>query len=56
MKELENDLFHSNEVSKILIELEDRSQRNILHIGWPTENASDCDKKVQKVLRDKLNI
>ena len=32
MKGLENDLFHS-EVSKKLIELEDRSQRNILHIG-----------------------
>ena len=59
MKGLENDLFHS-EVSKKLIELEDRSQRNILHIGWPTENTSepwdDCDKKVQEVLRDKLNI
>ena len=54
MKELENDLFHSNEESKKLIESEDRLQRNILHIGWPTENTSetwdDCDKKVQEVL------
>ena len=60
MKELENNLFDSSKVSKKLVELEDRSLRNILQIVWLTENLNetwdDYDKKVQEVLRHKLNI
>ena len=47
-------------MSEKLIELEDRSRRNDLHIVGLTGNTSetwdDCEKKVQEVLQNKLNI
>ena len=54
MKELEKNLLNPNKVLEKLIELEDRSQRNNLHIDDLTENTNetlnDCEKKEQEVL------
>ena len=54
MKELEKNLLNPNKVLEKLIELEDRSQRNNLHIDDLTENTNetlnDCEKKIQEVL------
>ena len=54
MKELEKNLLNPNKVLEKLIELEDRSQRNNLHIDDLTENTNEtlnnCEKKIQEVL------
>ena len=60
MQVLEDDLLDPNEVSKKLIELEDRSRRNNLRFDGltedPNETWDDCERKVQDVLLNKLNI
>ena len=60
MQVLEDDLLDPNEVSKKLIELEDRSRRNNLHFDGlmedPNETWDDCERKVQDFLLNKLNI
>ena len=60
MEELESNLSDPNEVSEKLIKLEDRLRRNNLRIDGLTLNTNetwgDCDKTVQEVPRDKLNI
>ena len=60
MQVLEDDLLDPNEVSKKLIELEDRSRRNNLHFDGltkdPNETWDDCERKVQDVLLNKLTI
>ena len=57
---LKDDLLDPNEVSKKLIELEDRSRRNNLHFDGltkdPNETWDDCERKVQDVLLNKLTI
>ena len=53
-------LLDPNEVSKKLMELEDRSRRNNLHLDSLTEDHNEtwdeCERKVQNVLLNKLNI
>ena len=60
MEVLEDDLLDPNEVSKKLIELEDRSRRNNLRFDGltedPNETWDDCERKVQDVLLNKLNF
>ena len=60
MQVLEDDLLDPNEVSKKLIELEDRSRRNNLRFDGlmedPNETWDDCERKVQDFLLNKLNI
>ena len=60
MQVLEDDLLDPNEVSKKLIEFEDRSRRNNLRFDGltedPNETWDDCEQKVQDVLLNKLNI
>ena len=60
MQVLEDDLLDPNEVSKKLIELKDRSRRNNLRFDGltedPNETWDDCERKVQDVLLNKLNI
>ena len=60
MQVLEDDLLDPNEVSKKLIELEDRSRRNNIRFDGQTKNPNetwdDCERKVQDVLLNKLNI
>ena len=52
--------MNPNEVSKKLIELEDRSRCNNLRFDGltedPNETWNDCERKVQEVLLNKLNI
>ena len=47
-------------MSKKLIELEDRTRRNSLHFNGltedPNETWDDCERKVQDVLLNNLNI
>ena len=60
MQVLEDDLLDPNEVSKKLTELKDRSRRNNLRFDGltedPNETWDDCERKVQDVLLNKLNI
>ena len=60
MQVLEDDLLDPNEVSKKLTELKDRSRRNNLRFDGLTEDPyetwDDCERKVQDVLLNKLNI
>ena len=60
MQVLEDVVLDPNEVSKKLIELEDRSRRNNLHFDGltedPNETWDDCERKVQDVLLNILNI
>ena len=60
MQVLEDDLLDPNEVSKKLTELEDRSPRNNLRFDGlmedPNETQDDCERKVQDVILNKLNI
>ena len=60
MQVLEDDLVDPNEVSKKLIELEDRSGRNNLRFDGltedPNETCDDCERKLQDVLLNELNI
>ena len=57
---IERDLLDPNEVSEKLIELEDRSRRNNLRFDGLTEDTNetwdDCERKIQKILYDKLEI
>ena len=57
---LEDDLLDPNEVSKKLIELQDRSRRDNLRFDGLTEDPNktwdDCERKVQDVLLNNLNI
>ena len=60
MQVVEDDLLDPNEVSRKLIDLEDRSWRNNLRFDGltedPNETWDDCERKVQDVLLNKLNI
>ena len=60
MEALEDDLLDPNEVPKKLIELEDRFRRNNLRFDGimedPNETWDDCERKVQEVLFNNLNI
>ena len=60
MQVLEDDLLDSNEVSKKLIELEDRSRRNNLRFDGlmedPNEPWDDCERKVHDVFLNNFNI
>ena len=60
MQVLEDDPLDPNEVSKKLIELEDRSRRNNIRFDGLTEDPNeiwdDRERKVQDVLLNKLNI
>ena len=57
---IERDLLDPNDVSEKLIELEDRSRRNNLRFDGLTEDTNetwdDCERKIQKILSDKLEI
>ena len=57
---IERDLLDPNDVSEKLIELEDRSGRNNLCFDGLTEDTNetwdDCERKIQKILSDKLEI
>ena len=57
---LEDDLLDPNEVSKKLIELQDRFRRNNLHFDGltvdPNETWDNCERKVLNVLLNNLNI
>ena len=57
---IEHDLLDPNDVSEKLIELEDRSRRNNLRFDGLTEDTNetwdDCERKIQKILSDKLEI
>ena len=57
---IERDLLDPNGVSEKLIELEDRSRRNNLRFDGLTEDTNetwdDCERKIQKILSDKLEI
>ena len=60
MQVLQDDLLDPNEVSKKLIELEDRTESNNLRFDGlteePNETWDDCEQKVQDVLLNNLNI
>ena len=57
---IERDLLDTNDVSEKLIELEDRSRRNNLRFDGLTEVTNEtwdgCERKIQKILSDKLEI
>ena len=57
---IERDLLDPNDVSEKLIELEDRFRRNNLRFDGLTEDTNetwdDCERKIQKILSDKLEI
>ena len=60
VRSIERDLLDPNDVSEKLIELEDRSRRNNLRFDGLTEDTNetwdDCERKIQKILSDKLEI
>ena len=60
IKEFEDDLLDPNDVSSILIELEDRSWRNNLWIDGiketPNETREDCEIKIKELIKDKLKM
>ena len=60
IKRIEDDLLDTNDVSPRLIELEDRSRRNSLHIDNIEETLKvtweDCEIKIQELIKKNLRI